>query len=658
MTPARSHRRDQSAAWWLRRLRAMSAAEVVARSRDVRSFASLYAGRDKRIESEAGKAAVAIEAPPVDDELREAVIDAASAWIDRRGPVFEIEAGPSGEPIDWSCDYSTGRSAPLRPSILLNHRNSSRFGDARYTWELNRMQWLLPLAMAAAWTKRESYIAAIESSLRSWRRHNPFLQGINWTSPLEAGLRLVVWTYVAALTRGIERCEAFFAEEMATSLHQHQRFVDRMRSHDSSANNHLIGEMAGLYLAATVFPWFAESPVWAESARRALEAGIVSQVEPDGVARERAIDYQLFIMELLLSTASLASRCGAPFSDGYWQRLAAMSHFIDTIHDRRGNWPNWGDGDGSQAIALPDSATDRAKALCRWHGAEADGVPQTAAALRLWLLRWAAPSASLPASPTGAPAGTTAFERGGYVVLASARGSADEIVVGFDAAPLGMAPLAAHGHADALSVWMSSRGEPILIDPGTYAYYRDERWRDYFRGTAAHNTIRVDGAEQSTMGGRFLWSQHANCRLHGVDIDPRCLTAAASHDGYSRLADPVAHTRLLRLEPDLGRLAIEDRIDCAGKHSIELFFHFDSSCSLAQVEAHRWTAQTALQQFSIELDRRCDCRLARGETDPICGWQSRRFGTREPAPTLIARLDTSGACRIESTFTRNRESQS
>src|SRR5206468_507056 len=81
----------------------------------------------------------------------------------------------------------------------------------------------------------------------------------------------------------------------------------------------------------------------------------------------------------------------------------------------------------------------------------------------------------------------------GYYILGADFDTPNEIRAVVDAGPLGYTAIAAHGHADALSFTLSVGGSEFLIDPGTCAYHTQERWRQYFRGTAAHNTLRVDG---------------------------------------------------------------------------------------------------------------------------------------------------------------------
>jgi uncharacterized heparinase superfamily protein len=100
----------------------------------------------------------------------------------------------------------------------------------------------------------------------------------------------------------------------------------------------------------------------------------------------------------------------------------------------------------------------------------------------------------------------------------------------FDHGPLGYLSIAAHGHADALAIWLSIGGEPVLIDAGTYRYHGAGAIRDRLRGTAAHNTLTVAGADQSEIAGPFNWSRKANCQVVSKTDAP--WSVEAEHDGY------------------------------------------------------------------------------------------------------------------------------
>ena len=115
------------------------------------------------------------------------------------------------------------------------------------------------------------------------------------------------------------------------------------------------------------------------------------------------------------------------------------------------------------------------------------------------------------------------FSENPPAILGSDFESEQEVRLIVDAGPLGYTNIAAHGHADALSFTLSIAGLEFLVDPGTYAYHTQKKWRDYFRGTSAHNTVRVDKQDQSVGGGNFMWLEKAVAECEewapGEDID-------------------------------------------------------------------------------------------------------------------------------------------
>src|SRR5204862_920481 len=133
---------------------------------------------------------------------------------------------------------------------------------------------------------------------------------------------------------------------------------------------------------------------------------------------------------------------------------------------------------------------------------------------------------------------------------------------------------AAHGHADALAFTLSMGENEVLADPGTYSYHTDKEWRDYFRGTAAHNTVRIDGEDQSVAGGNFLWLKHARARCTHWEQGAATERFVGEHDGYTRLADPVTHQRELVFDKERKYLEVIDRLECKERHVIEQCWHF------------------------------------------------------------------------------------
>src|SRR6266508_915108 len=141
-----------------------------------------------------------------------------------------------------------------------------------------------------------------------------------------------------------------------------------------------------------------------------------------------------------------------------------------------------------------------------------------------------------------------AFSEGGYYILGCDFETGNEIRLVADAGPVGYQTIAAHGHADALAFTLSVGGKEFLIDPGTYAFHTQGPWRRYFRGTAAHNTLRIDGMDQSQPGGTFMWLRKADARCTLWRSSDDRDVFEGRHDGYAHLPDPVEHRRRISLD--------------------------------------------------------------------------------------------------------------
>ena len=218
----------------------------------------------------------------------------------------------------------------------------------------------------------------------------------------------------------------------------------------------------------------------------------------------------------------------------------------------------------------------------------------------------------------------------------------NEIWCRCDGGPHGYLSIAAHAHADALSVEVRYAGVDILADPGTYCYHGERAWRSYFRSTIAHNTAELNGQSQSSEGGPFMWVRHAHAREVEVIDDGDIASWTAEHDGYASLDPPALHRRSVLLDRASRSIDIVDEIE-GGSHDVRLAFHLgpevqaelDGSCAIL-----RWPAASTPGAARLELPFGLRWSLHRGETDPILGWYSPGLGRRVPAFSLLG----SGRC--------------
>jgi hypothetical protein len=190
----------------------------------------------------------------------------------------------------------------------------------------------------------------------------------------------------------------------------------------------------------------------------------------------------------------------------------------------------------------------------------------------------------------------------------------------------------------------------LLVDPGTYAYHTQKNWRDYFRGTSAHNTVRVDGLDQAEPGGNFMWLGKANAQCEAWQCNDDKHTFIGSHDGYTRLADPVIHRRKIEFFKHKGIVAVEDVFECAMEHEIEIIWHFDEACELLVDERKVLVSVANVSMEMASSESHLYPELQVGSYNPVFGWISRRYDAKIASPTIIWREKITGLTRRITTF--------
>ncbi len=624
--------------WKLNRLRAMGAAEIAYRLRQAAQAQwerrGLRLARPPAPEGDCGRPWLAELPRDFDVTVYRA---AAERVLAGHFEIFALKDAALGFPPQWNRDPKTGTAAPLAFGKTLNYRDERVVGDIKYLWEPNRHAELVTLAQAWHLTGEARFAEGCRRLLDSWFGQCPYPLGPNWTSSLEHGVRLANWA-VAWFLLG-DRVEGEFRDRWLEAIYRHCHFIAGHFSRHSSANNHLLGELMGLVIGATVWPLWPESARWRQRAAREFEREALKQTGEDGVNREQAIWYQHEVADMMLLAGLIGRANGIEFSQAYWRRLEAMLEFIAALMDAGGHVPMIGDADDARLVRFdPRPKADVYRSLLATGAvlfgrgdfkAKAGGFDDKSR----WLLGDAAAErlASLEARP-GEP--RRAFPEGGYWILGDAFETARELRLVADAGPLGYLSIAAHGHADALSFTLSVAGRQMLIDPGTYAYHTQKVWRDYFRGTSAHNTLRVDGVDQSVIGGNFLWTRHATARC--VEWTPGAESDrwVGEHNGYRRLADPVTHRREVVLEKPTRRIRVDDALDCKGPHRIELFWHFAEDCEVS-LNAGIIVIRKGPVTLRLSGPDGLTVRLARGESDPPLGWVSRSFDAKCPCTTAV-----------------------
>jgi hypothetical protein len=651
--PRNSQKRSGSrarVAWYVRRLQCMSPQEVLWRSSDVlrqrawRLRRDGYRATPKLAQTprfESALPAGALDLVPADEVRR--LGRTADEILAGRWDVLGITRQDMVAP-DWFLDPLSGRRAPQAGYCFsINHRNQAVTGNVKQVWELSRHHHLTVLAGAYALTGDRRYAERAGSHLQSWWQENPFLSGIHWTSGIELGIRLISWVWTRRLLDGWDGVQALFDDnEVARKqIWWHQIYLSGFRSRGSSANNHVVAEAAGQLVAALAFPWFEESAAWADESASLLQRELASNIFPSGVNRELAFDYHGLVAELGLIAGIEADRAGRPLPDATWRSLGRMLDVAAACLDGGLRAPRQGDSDDGRALVIAAPETNRWEELLalgqaifgapEWWPPAQPGVAST-------LLPALARRRSLPDRPGRRP---WHFDDAGITIFRSEPADGPEIWCRCDSGPHGFLSIAAHAHADALSIEVRHDGTEILTDPGTYCYGSDPLFRSYFRSTIGHNTLEVLGRDQSTSGGPTMWIRHAKSRLTSLESSPDGHEGrwVAEHYGYRTLDPPVTHRRRVEFHGKQRLIEITDEIDSADRPSVRLAFHLGPAVEAdldGCILTLRWQDRDGHQATAaMTLPSSLSWSLIRGAADPVLGWYSPAFGQKVPATDVI-----------------------
>jgi len=563
---------------------------------------------------------------------------------------FHLHEHDHGHPIQWNKDHGSNIVAPMRLAHKIDYRDFNEAGDCKLVWEPNRHQHVVVLARAYRASGNEKYAVAIKEQLESWMDQCPYGYGMNWRSPMELSIRLINWIWSIDLTLESGIFSGRFRDQLLHSIYLHLSEITRKYSRGSSANNHLIGEASGVFIASCYFPQLTNAEKWQNESFEILCREIESQTFGDGCNKELALEYQFFVLQFFLLCGLVGRWCGKDFPRQYWRSIEQQLFFVGKLQEGGGKPVFFGDADDGYVLNLGDAHTDpkpllAAGALLFNNGQCKTWAPDYPQTLR-WLFGAAGREqfASLVTNQENcAPLVSHAFRESGFYLLQKGYSSTtDRISVLFDCGPLGFGSIAAHGHADALSFTLKAFGEDILIDPGTYDYFTYPQWRNYFKSTLAHNTLEVDGQNQSEVLGLFLWGKRATAKCLDWQPSVNGGVVKGEHDGYRRLDDPVLHRRTLQLAGDQRCLQITDEIFAKGRHDIRLVLHFAPNCTIERLDATGFRIACRNGCATLRLDGNFVTEIFQGSLQPPLGWVSNGYHQKQPCPTLVAKANIFG----------------
>ena len=182
-----------------------------------------------------------------------------------------------------------------------------------------------------------------------------------------------------------------------------------------------------------------------------------------------------------------------------------------------------------------------------------------------------------------------------------------------------------------LSFELSLNGRRVVVDSGCFQY-EEGPIRKYNRGNAGHNTVTIDGENQSEVWGAHRCARRARPLYAKLNKQPdNSLVFEGAHDGYRRLSGSLIHHRRISWFGD--KCLIEDRVEGKGHHEIESRLHIHPSLSVNYTGEEVIILDEREVLVGISL-------LGNGRIEKTEGWYCPEFGIKKPC-VILASFKTS-----------------
>lgn len=446
--------------------------------------------------------------------------------------------------------------------------------------------------------------------ISDWIAKNSPGTGDGW-EPYTLSMRIVNWIKFFLWN------EVAVKEEWLQSLHKQALWLEKNVEYHILANHYLKNGVA-LFFAGVYFDG-VDADRWLRKGREILRSELDEQFLPDGGHYERSPMYHALCVVDYLNVLNLMGGSKLTFifeeSSHFKSRIDQALDFLHNICLPDGDIPLFNDS-GFRVAPPPADILAYANKICSYKR------PLTANGLTV---------KEMPHT--------------GYYVL---RDGADMMVI--DCGAVGPDYQPGHAHADTLSFELAVNGERVIVDSGVYDYEPGPR-RIYARSTRAHNTVQIDGKNQSEVWGVFRVARRAYPFCASLKSDGSGhATFEGAHDGYARLSGKLVHTRGIDyISP--GEWTVRDTVDGSGTHTVESCLHIHPAYRV-DIVGRSAEVRNRMGHLILIITPALNTEIAIEQ-----GWYFPEFGKELPNSTLVmtyrGALPVTFTCRMTKTLQAN-----
>jgi len=455
-------------------------------------------------------------------------------------------------------------------------------GDLNWLFNYHALRWLLPLLQAGQETGNAAYIDRATYLLQDWLFTNP---RIGSHSAMAWNDHATAWrASVLACATGVIGTPPW----LATGLLNHGAVLASNNFYVKHGN-HALNQNVGLLDIGCAL----NNPAWTSLAASRLATLVSESVDPQGATNEQSIEYALYNYDNYNRARRHLTACGLGVPANF-SRINLIPQFLAYATNPDGSYEQLGDMEFARSRVITGTEAEFA-ATGGLSGPRPESTIQRYAAGFLFARSgWGE---------------TTPFNQETLLTLRFGPGK-------FGAGT-------SHGHADGGSLTFSALGRRLLVDPGKYTY-AEGVWRKYFIGRTAHNVVTVDG---------LAYDDSRPTRI-STSTKPTSLLTVTTNVGYKS----VIQQRRVMWSRTGNFLVVDDALSSGVTRTFRQTWHLptDAAPTIAgqRIDTHGEPSNLAV----IQLINKPISRIVSGATNPIQGWVSNTYQTKEAAPVIEAKL--------------------
>ena len=402
--------------------------------------------------------------------------------------------------INWHKDYISNYIFPFKRFDQLQIEKWFDKGiDIKFPWEVSRFYFVVNLAQNYLISNDKKYYLQFKKLVLDWIEKNPYCFGVNWVCTMEAAIRAINWIVAVNIFGNVFEKDENFKKIFNKSLVQHAEYISAFPEirKEGHTTNHTTSDYVGLLFLALTLKEHQKYKKWLNQAKEGLLRCMEYQVYNDGVDFEGSIPYHRLVLEMFAYSAIVCRANDIEFSNRYYELLFKMFEYTAAYMDYNGNAPQVGDNDSGRILIFHKSVEHdhsylldlgehifdyKFKSQCKKRNSE----------FKQWLPeieKIKIDKFNIVPRETNK---SISFKKGGAYFLKN-----DNFSLMVSCFPLGQNGKGGHNHLDMGSFTLSYKGQPIIVDPGTYTYTKDFEERNNFRNLTSHNLLLTEKDKES-----------------------------------------------------------------------------------------------------------------------------------------------------------------